>query len=281
MLLKITNLSKSTFFYRLNSINRINKDIHIEEKIKEIFSKNYSKYGSPRITLRLRQLGYKINHKKVERIMNKLGLSARPKRRCYHSYRGLVGKICKNLLIEKKIINNVLVYERNLKATRPFHILGTDITQFNIDGYKLYLSPIIDFYTREVLAYDLSEHPDYEQIKRMLNMLYAKYGEEIKGAILHSNQGYQYQMKAYQRNLKDHGLIQSMSRKGNCLDNSPTENFFGRLKTEMFYDNEFKFNSINELKEEIVKYIEYYNNRRLVTRLKTTPTNSRLTYNNV
>ena len=146
------------------------------------------------------------------------------KKRSYHSYRGLVGDVSPNILCQ------------NFSTFKPYQKAGTDITQFSTKHGKLYLSPIIDFHTREILAYDISEHPDMKQIFRMIDMLVRNHKGKYEGMILHSDQGYQYQSKSYQRRLKELGIIQSMSRKGNCLDNSPTENFFGRLKTEMYYN---------------------------------------------
>ena len=136
---------------------------------------------------------------------------------------------------------------------------------------KLYLSPIIDFHTREILAYDLSEHPNMQQIRRMLDRLIKKHGDYLDGAIMHSDHGWQYQMLYYRKFLKEHNITQSMSRKGNCLDNSPTENFFGRLKTDMYYDKEYSFKSLEELRHNIKNYIRYYNEERIVTRLRTNP----------
>ena len=184
---------------------------------------------------------------------------AKPKKRSYHSYRGIVGDIAPNIL------------DRNFKTTKPYEKAGTDISVFVTQYGKLYLSPIIDFHTREILAYDISEKPDMNQIWRMLDNLKKKHKDKIKGMILHSDQGYQYQLKAYHNKLKDMDIIQSMSRKGNCLDNSPTENFFGRLKTEMFYEKEYLYNSLDELKQSIEEYTNYYNNNRIVLKLKISP----------
>lgn len=230
--------------------------------------------------MELRRQGLVVNNKKVRRIMVKLGLSATPRKRAYRSYKGQFGKICRNQLLIKKHNDksNAYFYERNFGATRPFEVLGTDVTQFQISSGKLYLSPIIDFYTREILGYDISESPNYAQIRRMFYMMIKSHGESFKDAILHSDQGYQYQMKAYQKLLSSHGLIQSMSRKGNCLDNSPTENFFGRLKTEIFYDQEFEYKSLNDLKSAIQSYIKYYNEERIVVRFGDSPSNVRLTH---
>lgn len=254
------------------------KDEEIANIIEEIFNKHNKKYGRPRIVIELRRRGYIVNNKKVYRIMKERGLTASTKKRRYSSYKGTIGKICPNALLikEKHPEKDEFIYLRNFKTNAPYQILGTDITQFRIKSGKLYLSPIIDFHTREILGYDISEHPNYDQVKRMIDMMFDRHGEQFEGSILHSDQGCQYQMKAYQKLLKRHGIIQSMSRKGNCLDNSPTENFFGRLKTEIFYDREQEYESLDQLKEAIENYIEYYNNERIIVKYGDTPTNIRL-----
>lgn len=246
------------------------KDKSMEDLILKIFNSNYQKYGVPRITIelnkRLFEMGLpKVNHKKVERLMNKLGIKARPKQRKYVSYKGTVGRIAPNLL------------DRDFVTTGPYQKIGTDVTVFIMPFGKLYLSPIIDFHTREVLAYNLSQHPDFRQIRGMFEDLENKHGKYISGAILHSDQGWQYQMEKYRLRLKELKLTQSMSRKGNCLDNSPTENFFGRMKEEMFYGKERLYKNMAELKEAITQYIEYYNYIRIVKRIGMSPIEYRLT----
>lgn len=278
MLLEIAGISKQIFSYNEKHFyDKDNKDALYEKLIKEIFEQNYKKYGSPRMTIainqRLKEMNLKqINHKKVERLMAKLNLKARPKARKYNSYKGKVGKTAKNLLLTK-VFNEEKQYfyrKRDFQTERPLQIAGTDVTVFIMPFGKLYLSPIIDFHTREILAYDLSEKPDYRQIDRMFKMLEEKQ-LKTKGLILQSDQGWQYQMDCYVEKLKELEITQSMSRKGNCLDNSPTENFFGRLKEEMFYDCEKSFKNMNQLKVAIRDYIEYWNNYRIVTRLKMSP----------
>ena len=245
------------------------KDKFFEDLILDIYRKNYRKYGIPRVTValnkRLSDLGLpKVNHKKVERLMNKLGIKARPKQRKYVSYKGTVGRIAPNIL------------DRDFNTERPYQKIGTDVTVFIMPFGKLYLSPIIDFHTREVLAYNLSESPDFRQIQRMFDDLVEKHGENISGAILHSDQGWQYQMEKYRARLKELELTQSMSRKGNCLDNSPTENFFGRMKEEMFYGKEHLYKNMENLKKAINEYIEYYNYVRIVNKLGMSPIEYRI-----
>ena len=253
-------MAKSSFFYGLQHQDDQNKkDQPLLDIIQSIFDKHHQKYGYLRVMYQLKKMGYRINKKKVYRLMKKLGLRAVPKQRLYKSYRGTVGKIAPNVM------------NQSFETTGPYQKLGTDITQFRTAYGKLYLSPVIDFHTREVLAYDLSTNPNLAQIERMLNRLVKDHGPSIRGSMLQSDQGYQYQVKFYHKYLQNHGIIQSMSLKGNTLDNSPTENFFGRLKTEMYYDREHEFKSLKELRESIHAYIRYYNQERIVNRLKTNP----------
>ena len=227
--------------------------------IKSIYNSHYKKYGYPRITIELNNRGIKISEKKVGRIMRKYHISAEPKKKKYCSYKGEVGTTAPNII------------KRHFDIGEPYKIFGTDVTQFRIGEDKLYLSPIIDFHTREIVAYDISIHPNMLQIKRMMHQLEDKYGDYLPGSIIHSDQGWQYQQKWYQDFLLEHEMIQSMSRKGNCLDNSPTENFFGRLKEEVFYGQEWRYENIEQLREAIHKWIKYYNEERIVSVLKDSP----------
>lgn len=242
-----------------NGEKRKHKDDELVELIKSIFNSHYKKYGSPRITIELKNRGYIVNEKKVARLMRINHISAEPRKKKYSSYRGDVGVKAPNVI------------KRHFDIGEPYKVFGTDVTQFRIGEDKLYLSPIIDFHTREIVAYDISIHPNMLQIKRMMHQLEDKYGEHLEGAILHSDQGWQYQQKWFQDFLFEHGMIQSMSRKGNCLDNSPTENFFGRLKEEVFYGQEWRYENIEQLREAIHKWIKYYNEERIILTLKNSP----------
>ena len=185
--------------------------------------------------------------------MRELGLKSvvRPKR--YKSYRGEIGKVAPNVI------------NRNFKASKPNEKWTTDITEISVTGEKIYLSPILDMYNSEVISYVISHRPVLKQVIDMLDAAFEKIDDGNK-LIIHSDQGWQYQNKRYQEKLCIKGVAQSMSRKGNCLDNSIMENFFGILKTELIYCNKFK--STEELIEEIHKYIRYYNNERIKIKLK-------------
>ena len=171
----------------------------------------------------------------------------------YRSYKGEVGKIAPNLL------------QRNFKAEKANQKWTTDITEFSLFGTKLYLSPILDMYNGEIISYSISNSPVLNQVMDMLDKAFAKIPDNTQ-LIFHSDQGWQYQHKAYQQRLKDKGIRQSMSRKGNCLDNAVMENFFGLLKSELLYLREFS--SLEEFQIELEKYIDYYNNKRIKSKLK-------------
>ena len=252
-LLKLANISKSNFYYNLNKLKQPDKYAQIKEVIKLIYHENKGRYGYRRITRELNNRGFTINHKTVLKLMKQLGIQCFVRAKKYRSYKGTVGKICTNLL------------NRDFKAEKPNQKWVTDVTEFKVNGRKLYLSPIIDLFNGEVVSYNISRHPDFNQIRDMLSKAFSKIPDNTN-LILHSDQGWQYQMKEYQTLLKEKGIRQSMSRKGNCLDNSLAENFFGLLKSELLYLREFK--SIEEFKIELEKYIDYYNNKRIKGKLK-------------
>ena len=255
-LLKLAKMPRSTYYYWLKVLKKEDKYKKLKEEIRAIFDENKGRYGYRRITLELKNKGYKINHKTVQRLMKQLGLISivRPKRR-YNSYKGTIGKVAKNIL------------KRDFKATKPNEKWATDITEFKVHNEKLYLSPIVDLFNGEIVSYNISRRPMFNQVIDMIEKAFAKIPNNTN-LILHSDQGWQYQMKQYQGLLKDKGVIQSMSRKGNCLDNACAENFFGILKSELFYVKEKEYNNVDELEKDIIEYIDYYNNKRIKGKLK-------------
>ena len=269
VLLDISGLKRSTYYYTLNKLDKDTKNDDIMNAIIDIYYSHKARYGYRRITLELINRGYIVNHKKVKRLMSKMGLYARTPKAKYKSYKGDMNGTVKNLLLDKVIdeVNHKTYYERNFKTERCNEIWSTDVSEFHIAAGKLYLSPILDLHNREIVSYNISTSPNYEQIKDMLAKAFNKY-KDLKGLILTSDQGWQYQMQDYHKALEEKGIIQSMSRKGNCLDNSPMENFFGKMKNEMFYGYEYTFNTLEELKKEMENYISYYNNQRITTKLK-------------
>ena len=190
--------------------------------------------------------------------MHKLSLKGKRPKEKYHSYQGTVGKVAENII------------NRDFSADRPDEKWTTDLSQFNLPFGKCYLSPILDMYTNEIISYDLALHPNYEQISRMLDKAFQEH-PDVEGLIFHSDQGWQYQMRQFTETLKDHGIIQSMSRKGNCYDNCIMETFFGRMKNEMFYGHEKVFQTFEEFSKAVDEYIYYYNNQRIQKKTKWMP----------
>jgi putative transposase len=257
ILLEFSGLARSTYYYHLKQLNKLDKNKVLKAKIKMIYDEHKGNYGYRRITLELRNQGFLVNHKKVQRLMKRLNLTARIRRkRKYSSYKGEVGKKADNLI------------QRHFEASKPYEKCYTDITEFAIpaSSQKLYLSPVLDGYNSEIIAYQLSTSPNLEQIKTMLAKAFPD--EHYDNTILHSDQGWQYQHQFYHEFLNQKGIRPSMSRKGNSPDNGMMESFFGILKSEMFYGFEKTFKSLDELKRAIIHYIDYYNNKRIIVKLK-------------
>jgi len=268
-MLKFFEISKSTYFFNINNYENPDVDLELKNLIKEIFNKHKSRYGYRRITLELRNKGLVINHKRVKRLMSQLGLYGLTPKAKYKSYKGEVGKTANNKLLVKVVdeVKHTTTMKRNFKTTKVNEVWLSDVTEFHIPAGKLYLSPILDLHNREIVSFNVSKSPSFIQTKDMLNKAFDKYNN-LEGLIFHTDQGWQYQMYQFIKSLKDKNIIQSMSRKGNCLDNSPMENFFGKLKNEMFYGNEYKFKTLNQLELAIKEYIHYYNNERITVKLK-------------
>ena len=245
-------MARSSFYYHQKKSRLPDKYKEIKELIKAIYQRHKGRYGYRRITDELQNKGIVINHKTVLRLMKLLGLKSIIRIKKYKSYKGENGKIAPKIL------------ERNFKSEAPNQKWATDITEFNVSGDKLYLSTIIDLFNQEIISYELTERPVFNQVVMMLKKAFKKIPNNTK-LLLHSDQGWQYQMRQYQYLLKKKGIIQSMSRKVNCLDNAIIENFFGTLKSEMFYTQKFK--SIEQLKKDIDHDLIYYNNQRLPSNL--------------
>lgn len=246
-------MARSVFYYHLKALKRGDKHAQLKSEIESIFHEHKGRYGYRRITSELKNRGYIVNHKTVQRLMGHLGLKCQIRVVRYKSYKGNIGKIAPNIL------------NRKFVSKQPNQKWVTDVTQITIAQTKLYLSPIIDLFNGEVVSYNISNSPNLAQIYDMLDKAFAKV-TNTKGIILHSDQGWQYQHRGYQQRLKAHGIIQSMSRKGNCLDNAVAENFFGIMKSELLYAQ--KFSNSEDFIAKLQEYIEYYNNVRIKSRLQ-------------
>lgn len=251
-LLELAGIPRSTYYYHCKRAQSEDKYKLEKAEIKAIYKENQGRYGYRRILMELRNRGYVLNHKTVQKLMKGMGLKCMVRMKKYRSYRGEVGKTAPNLL------------NRNFYAQKPNQKWTTDVTEFSLFGRKLYLSPVLDLYNGEIISYAISERANFEQITEMLDKAFEKLPDN-SSLIFHSDQGWQYQNSRYQKRLSDKGIQQSMSRKGNCLDNAVIENFFGLLKSELLYLREF--DSFEEFRTELELYLEYYNHNRIKTKL--------------
>ena len=252
-------MPRSTYYFELGKLdNDLIKNRYIMDEIQDIYDQNKGLYGVRRVYRELVNRGFHINHKKVQRLMHKMSLKGKRPKEKYHSYKGKVGKVADNII------------NRDFSTNAPLEKWTTDVSQFNFSWGKCYLSPILDMNTNEIISYDLSLHPNMKQIINMLDKAFKKF-PNTKGLIFHSDQGWQYQHKTYRKRLKDQGIIQSMSRKGNCYDNCIMETFFGRIKNEMYYGNEKEYKSFSQFKKAVDEYIDYYNNQRIQSKTKWMP----------
>lgn len=190
-----------------------------------------------------------VNHKTVLKLMKQMGLQPKNRKRHYNSYKGEVGKVAPNIL------------ERDFKANKPDQKWTTDVTQINIKEHKIYL----DMFNGEIISYTISHSPNLKMVVTMLNKAFSKH-KNLTGLLMHSAQRWHYQHARYQKMLFDHNIKQNMSRKGNCLDNAMMENFFGLMKNELLYVNDYE--SIEDFEKDLRKYILWYNNKRIKLRLK-------------
>ena len=257
ILLKAIKLARSTYYYHLKQLDKPDKDQELKAEIQSIFIEHKGNYGYRRVHLELRNRGYLVNQKRVQRLMKVLNLQAKMRqKRKYSSHKGDVGKKAENLI------------QRQFEGSKTMEKCYTDVTEFAIPNstQKLYLSPVLDGFNSEIIAYNLSTSPNLAQVKTMLEQSFTE--KHYENTILHSDQGWQYQHDAYHRFLESKGIQASMSRKGNSQDNGMMESFFGILKSEMFYGYEKSFQSLKQLEQAIVDYIDYYNNKRIKVKLK-------------
>ena len=248
ILLKAIKLARSTYYYHLKQLDKPDKNQELKAEIQSIFIEHKGNYGYRRVHLELRNRGYLVNQKRVQRLMKVLNLQAKMRqKRKYSSHKGDVGKKAENLI------------QRQFEGSKTMEKCYTDVTEFAIPNstQKLYLSPVLDGFNSEIIAFNLSCSPNLEQVKTMLEQAFTE--KHYENTILHSDQGWQYQHDSYHRFLES---------KGNSPDNGMMESFFGILKSEMFYGYEKSFKSLEQLEQAIVDYIDYYNNKRIKVKLK-------------
>ncbi|SCA92139.1 Putative transposase InsK for insertion sequence element IS150 [Pseudolactococcus piscium] len=269
----MTGLPKATYYYWVKRFKRANKDDAIEKKMLEIRAEHPNTGYRPMVEL-LKQKGIHANHKRVQRLMKKLGLCVTSywrKSRKYNSYKGTVGQVAKNKL------------HRRFNTSVPHQKLTTDTTEFKYYDQgvqkKAYLNPYLDLFNNEIISFEVSKRPTYEAISIALKQALTVTSDCAYRRTFHSDQGWAYQMRQYTDKLKAHRIFQSMSRKGNCHDNSVMENFFGLLKQEVYYGRVFQ--SFEALERTIIDWIHYYNTKRIKKKLNwMSPTQYRMSLSN-
>ena len=245
-------MARATYYYHTKRLSKPDGYDDVRAAIRKIYDCHKGRYGYRRITSQLRNEGILLNHKTVQKLMVEMNLYGKRKKIKYKSYKGEIGKIAPNVI------------DRDFVATAPNQKWTTDVTEVKIKDKKIYLSPILDMFNGEIISYSISYSPNQHMVMTMLDKAFKKTSIPT-GLILHSDQGIHYQHQRYQKALIDKNIVQSMSRKGNCLDNAMMENFFGLMKSELLYLQ--KWDSVEQFKKELIRYIHYYNNDRIKLRL--------------
>lgn len=251
-LLHAAQLPRSTFYYQAKALAMPDRHKEIKAKIQAVYAEHRGWYGYRRVTAAIRRDGRLVNHKTVQRLMSGMGLKSRVRAKKYRSYRGELGEAAPNSL------------NREFTASQANQKWVTDVTEFNVAGKKLYLSPVMDLYNGEIVAYETSHRPGFSLVMNMLKKA-ARKCRGMDGPQLHSDQGWHYRMQPYRAALARYGMKQSMSRKGNCFDNAAMESFFATLKAEYFHLSEFE--DVEQLNAGLKSYIDYYNRHRIKMKL--------------
>ena len=256
-LLEAAGLARSSYYYALAHPRQPTR-VQLRPKVAQIFSRTPNGCGHRQVAMCLRaEEGVRIADKTVLKMMRQMGLRCgirrqRPYHR-YNSYKGDVGQRFANII------------GRNFTATGPWQKLGTDVTEFKLSFGKAYLAPVYDFASKEIVAYSISMCPNLAQQQEMLQILVEAKPEGVE-PILHSDMGWQYQHEFYVSMLAENGFIQSMSRKGNCIDNGATEQVFGHLKDEFFRGQDWQ--TFESFKVDLDAYITHWNTVRRQVKLR-------------
>ena len=254
VLLDVAGLARSTFFYHQAKLNGPDPRASLKAAITEVFKKNHGRYGHRRIHIELHKQGWTVAKKTVLKLMRSLRLVCKVRsRKRYNSYQGEQGVVAPNLL------------KRQFEADAPNQKWVTDVTEFSVGDRKLYLSPIMDLFDRQIISYAIGTSPNLELANDSLRGALATLRDGQK-PLVHSDQGFQYQHASWRTLLKNAGAVQSMSRKANCYDNAVMESFFGHLKEELFH--RVRFLSIDALATALHEYLHWYNTERISTKLQ-------------
>jgi putative transposase len=254
VLLQVSGLARSTYFYHQARLKAPDPQVTLKTAITDIFRANHGRYGHRRIHTELLKHGWTIAKKTVLKLMRSLGLVCKVRRRKrYNSYQGEQGTAAPNLL------------NREFEATAPNQKWVTDVTEFSVGDRKLYFSPVMDLFDRQIISHTIGRSPNLDLTNTSLReaLTCLQPGQQ---PLVHSDQGFQYRHASWRTLLESAGAVQSMSRRGNCYDNAVMENFFGHLKEELFHH--VRYISTDALETALHEYIRWYNTDRISTKLK-------------
>jgi transposase InsO family protein len=252
----IASVSRSGYYRWLATADEPDRDYSDYLTIKELFDKGRARYGWRTMKMKLeREKRVVMNHKKIIRLKKKYGLATRIRRR--NPYKAIMKKTQ-----EHRVFPNVLA--RQFVQKTPYRFFGTDITYIPFNFRFAYLAVVKDIASGEIVAWHVSPYSTMELVLTMLERM-----RRYPGALIHSDQGFHFTNPAYIEKLQLFEMLQSMSRKANCIDNAPVESFFGHFKDEVDYRN---CKTFEELRQLIENYIRYYNYERAQwARKKMTP----------
>ncbi|MDQ0076691.1 putative transposase [Arthrobacter oryzae] len=250
----VAGLPRSMFFYHQARLLAPDPQAELKAAVTGIFEKSHARYGHRRVHIELVKQGWTVAKKTVLKLMGVLGLVCKVRRKKrYNSYQGEQGVIAPNLL------------KRQFEADAPNQKWVTGVTEFSVGDRKLYLSPVMDLFDRQIISYAIGTSPNLALANDSLRSALATL-ETGQKPLVHSDQGFQYQHTSWRTLLADAGAVQSMSRKANCYDNAVMENFFGHLKEELFH--RVRFLNADALTAALHEYIRWYNTERISTKLK-------------
>ena len=252
---KFFGVSRSGYYAYMKRKDIPDRDLPLAEQIRQCQTENKQTYGYRRVQIWRERQGLYRNPKTVLRVMHKYNLLSVVRRKKYK-------------YVSEHLHKYPNVLNREFFAYRPNQKWVTDITEFKLFGEKLYVSPVLDLYNGEIITYTIGSRPTYSLVSEMLEKALERLPENHQ-LLMHSDQGWHYQMRQYVRTLESRAIVQSMSRKGNCYDNAVIENFFGIMKSEFLYIKEFE--NVEHFKIELEKYIDYYNTKRIKAKLKMSP----------
>ncbi|MBM6756231.1 IS3 family transposase [Collinsella tanakaei] len=256
-LLEAAGLARSTYYCALAHPKGPTRP-ELRARVAEIFGRLPNGVGHRQVAMELRAVdGARIADKTVLKMMGEMGLRCGIRKETdyhrYNSYKGVVGETFENVL------------GRDFEADGPWQKMGTDVTEFRLSFGKAYLAPVYDFGSKEIVAHSVSEHPDLAQQEEMLDMLEAAMPEGAS-PVMQMDMGWQYQHAAFAGRLRRTGIVQSMSRKGNCIDNGATEQVFGHIKDEFFRGRDW--DDFESFKRDLEAYIDHWNRVRRQVKLK-------------